>query len=340
MCVILIAEEKRIPEWMVHKAAEINNDGCGIAWREKGHVHWEKGLKPVDIVKLVKELPLPYVAHFRLASHGMAKDIELTHPFPVEPIEKGGFPAILDLSGKTRGGVLFHNGTFKEWKAWVLDSVPRFTTPEHPVRLQAGSWSDTRGLAWLAEHYGTGIIDIFGEKGVYFSPTDIEMFWGTGWVTIDGITASNSTFHTTTRAYVTPPACKKEGCFRRDTNHTGFCKEHRPDGPVCKSPNCDKTDVKDDGYCSFHQISHFPPRQPLADHPKGEVKELPPAKQLAAGAGGDRPSSGPFRLTSLEMAERFFTAHWISRSQVKKARKRFEEQKNQKNPKPVTVLVL
>ena len=194
MCVILVAEDKRIPDWMIRRAVEVNGDGIGVAWRDKGLVHWEKGLKIDDVLQMAKDLPLPYIAHFRLASHGMGKGLELNHPFPVDPVEKGGFPATLDMQGKTRGGVLFHNGTFKEWKAWVLDAVPRFSHPDRPVKLQSGSWSDTRGMAWLAHYYGSGILEMIGEKAIIFSPDDLELFWGTGWVTIDGILASNSTF--------------------------------------------------------------------------------------------------------------------------------------------------
>ena len=337
MCVILVAEDKRIPDWMIRRAVEVNGDGIGVAWRDKGLVHWEKGLKIDDVLQMAKDLPLPYIAHFRLASHGMGKGLELNHPFPVDPVEKGGFPATLDMQGKTRGGVLLHNGTFKEWKAWVLDAVPRFSHPDRPVKLQSGSWSDTRGMAWLAHYYGSGIIEMIGEKAIIFSPDDLELFWGTGWVTIDGILASNSTFQHVQRQghqQVYGACCKHQGCFRKDTDATGFCKEHRPGGPFCKAPNCDLKDVKEDGYCEFHQIGNMYGRKPAA------LKELPPAehvkKQSVAGAGGDRPPSGPFRLTSLEMAEKFFTAHWISRKQLKKATREF---KDKHRKKPVTVHV-
>lgn len=167
MCVIFLADKGRPSENMIRSGYESNSHGAGIAWREDGKVHWRKGLELGEILELAKKLPLPYVAHFRIASIG-PQIATLTHPFVVDET------ASTRLVGETTTPVLFHNGTWSGWKAFCLDTASRVG------KFPTGKWSDTRALAWIAHIYGTGILDVIDEKVVVFGLDRIEMF-GSGW---------------------------------------------------------------------------------------------------------------------------------------------------------------
>src|SRR5690242_816977 len=109
MCVIMLASKTRPTEEMIRAAWSKNPDGAGIAWPDRGEVAWEKGIMKVDrILELCAKVPMPYVAHFRVASVGGVKET-LTHPFIVS------LDAPLMLKGRTKGALLFHNG---HWGAW------------------------------------------------------------------------------------------------------------------------------------------------------------------------------------------------------------------------------
>lgn len=199
MCVILIASEVRPTEEMVQKAWNANDDGAGIAWRENGEVHFEKGIMEVDRIKeLIATVPLPFVAHFRIASVG-GIDPQLTHPFLVSKT------APLTLKGKTKGAVLFHNGHWGAWNDKALDAAIHSNT-----EVPDGVWSDTRAMAWLTSIYGANFMELLpSQKGVLLTPKNTKVFTGNGWEKINDVWCSNDSFW-------------KRGNYYSGGNHSNF----------------------------------------------------------------------------------------------------------------------
>jgi len=166
MCVILVCEDMAPCE-------EENPQGAGIAWRERGLVCWEKGVAMTtkDILARMKKIQLPYVIHYRISSVGGTCD-ELCHPFPYGAAD-------LRLSGASKKGVIFHNGTFHTWRRDLKDAAVYSNTP-----LPRGRWSDSRAMAFMAGIYGTGFMELVEEKVVAFTPEDGPVIFGTlqqGW---------------------------------------------------------------------------------------------------------------------------------------------------------------
>jgi len=176
MCVILIADEKRLTKRMVELAMDANPDGNGFAWREKGAVCFEKGLSEADAVDFARHLPLPYIFHARIATVGGVRP-ELCHPFPID-----GRVKPTALAGRSRRGVLFHNGTWWKWRDYVEQG-------DEP-------WSDSRAMAALVNLYDaeaiSEVVDEHANRVVLMTPTDIRRF-GRGWSKPHaGIWASNT----------------------------------------------------------------------------------------------------------------------------------------------------
>lgn len=170
MCVIVYVNEdnKRPTDQEVEAMWDHNPDGGGVAWREDGLVHWEKGLNLVEMKARNLNLPSPYVLHFRIASAG-GKSIRLTHPFPIEK------SAPLELRGSTKTGVLFHNGTLSNWTA-----IQREWTKPGLMEFPEGPWSDSRVMAWLMAHYcpkNLGFMtNLFeAEKLLVMTPQDVKI---------------------------------------------------------------------------------------------------------------------------------------------------------------------
>lgn len=182
MCVILFADGKRPSETMVGKSFLQNKYGAGIAWREEVDgqvvVKWKKGMELEEAQEMVKKVPMPFVVHFRVPSMG-GPHKSLNHPFPVDTGAK------LDFDGQTSGSVLFHNGTWSNWRQFCLDTASR-----QPEKFPIGRWSDSRGMAWCASVYGLGVLELINEKVIVFGPEKIDIF-GDGWDEEDGIFVSN-----------------------------------------------------------------------------------------------------------------------------------------------------
>jgi hypothetical protein len=173
MCVIFIAEKKRPTESMIERAYETNAEGAGAAWRVEGPkgepwVQWKKGMELGEIQDLAKEIPLPYVLHFRIASCGGPSRF-LTHPFVVDE------NATTTIEGQGPNPVLFHNGHWGKYKDVALEAAVKNVG----FKLPSGKWSDSRTMAWLAHHYGLGILEMIDEKVVVFTPKgQLELFGG------------------------------------------------------------------------------------------------------------------------------------------------------------------
>lgn len=241
MCVIMLVREdnKRPTREMIQQAWDHNNHGFGMAFRRPSpddgepEVVWKKGYMKSEhldwIYEQSQELPVPYVFHFRIASIG-AQVPQLTHPFPISE------RVPLTLSGRTKGWVLFHNGTYKDWQDSVLKAALA-----SGVGIPTGIWSDTRALAWLCYVYGNGFMEFLpSQKGVAFGPgpDDLDFFTGSdGWKKVplpngtDSIWCSNDYFVKKATGGVTVYSgssfCKSSYCGRKDlVGNTGFCPVH------------------------------------------------------------------------------------------------------------------
>jgi hypothetical protein len=210
MCVIMIAQRTRPSDEMIKRAWARNSDGFGIAWREsndKGvsEVVWQKGIKSVDeAMEIIHKTPLPFACHFRVATVGGPKPT-LTHPFLVNP------NASTELSGRTKGAVLFHNGHWTEWNDKCLDAAIR-SNNKPPV----GDWSDSRGLAWMTNIYGRGFLELMTQqKVVVWTATDFRVFTGKdGFEQINDVWCSNDYFWIGKQktVYGSPKLCRETGC--------------------------------------------------------------------------------------------------------------------------------
>lgn len=179
MCVILVCEKQK-PNFKTIKACyNSNKDGMGIAFLRKGQVHWAKGIeKPEDINNLVELVKPPFVLHFRISTVGGNSKL-LTHPFPIMNSAK------LALWGRTKSGVLFHNGHWSDWEERLFDIVMR------GYKLPKGEWSDSRAIAWLTAKFGEQMLSLIpAQKIAILSPSGVKTY-GVGWIKKDGILYSN-----------------------------------------------------------------------------------------------------------------------------------------------------
>jgi hypothetical protein len=173
MCVIAIVEteEQRPSPADVKAMWDQNPAGGGVAWREvesnTSTVKWRKGLDLEQMQGLNRDLPVPFVLHFRIPSSG-SHDKELNHPFPLRD------DVSVELSGSAPA-VLFHNGTWREWKDRLWKTVQM-----NGLRLPDGQWNDSRAMAFLAHHHGPAVLELIDEKIVVFSVDSIKIY-GSGW---------------------------------------------------------------------------------------------------------------------------------------------------------------
>lgn len=177
MCVIAVVEREaqRPTIEMVQEMWKQNPAGGGVAWRDPvaGQVAWHKMLTLDEIIQYNSVLPVPYVLHFRIPSVG-GYDQALTHPFPVDP------DVSLDAEGHA-DHVLFHNGTWNDWKDLLLKVLLNRPT----CHLPDGQWSDSRAMAYLASVLGVGFLNLINEKITVFSMEDV-LIYGGGWKQLEG----------------------------------------------------------------------------------------------------------------------------------------------------------
>lgn len=225
----MVVRDKRPTEKMVADAWFTNDDFGGVAWRVDGLVHWQKGIENVETMQqLIAELPMPFVAHFRIASSGPVVP-ELTHPMPIDE------QVPLFLKGTTGGSVLFHNGTWHKWQDYSLDMTVHLRAENGgKIKIPKGPWNDTRTMAWAAAHYGPEVLNFIGEKCVVFGPTELEVF-RKDWDLVNGVLCSNKHFdrswhQTTGNGYnVNYPSsmCKMGSCTAKaNLDKDGRCPKH------------------------------------------------------------------------------------------------------------------
>jgi hypothetical protein len=186
MCIIVIADKVKPSKKFLERCEKENRHGGGIAWREDGKIHFKKNLKASEIYAITQRVELPFVIHFRIASVG-AVTPELCQPFPM-----GGD---LRLKGNTNKGVLFHNGTWRDWEAMLYKTFP------HP--LPGGTWNDSRAMAYITKLWGENpnwlMLPGKDNRICFFTPDNLFTF-GT-WVREDDLLLS----HTMKRYVPAPP---------------------------------------------------------------------------------------------------------------------------------------
>jgi len=278
MCVICVVDKARPTDKMVEAMYDCNNAGAGFAWRQDGYVQWEKGLKIAEAVERCRKLPIPFVAHFRIPTVGGARE-SLCHPFPVEK------DASLELTGRTKGYVLFHNGHWVDWRKTVLAS-----SIEHKLQVPTGKWSDSRAMAWVAAHHGLGILEMIDEKCIAFGPRDTEVF-GAGWERIDKQSDQPwvSNDHWKHRVSGFTNFNRGQQCGADDDDQYEQYRVPYHSRPICLFSTCNKVRVHGSQFCWEHD---------KADKEKKEKERLEDetAKRKALAArSSEGNSEHPFR---------------------------------------------
>jgi len=184
MCIIAICNDRPLTRKECKRCWNSNPDGAGVAWIDKKVVRWKKGFMTLgDLEKWYFELtppPLPHIVHFRSATAG---DIipELTHPFVMDVVKS-------TTKGKTKKGVLFHNGVIAGWEI-KLDLIGHWCIKNNR-KFPGGQWSDSRAVAALCGILGTDYLRVQGGKWVMVIPKGIFTFGD--FIKKDGVLFSNT----------------------------------------------------------------------------------------------------------------------------------------------------
>lgn len=180
MCVILVCPPDVRPGPKILEACQLSNPhGAGVGWRQRGRVHWMKNLAADEVHQLLSQLEGEVVIHFRWASVG-GVDARLCHPFPVNAA------ASTKLSG-TSQRLLFHNGTWGDWKRAMAH------VPSVQESIEEGPISDSRAMALLVHHLGKAeILEHVGGRVVLFGAKTTRFFGD--WKEWGGMTCSNLGF--------------------------------------------------------------------------------------------------------------------------------------------------
>lgn len=178
MCVIFGVDGPARPtEEEIDQAYDAMPHGGGAAWRiprpdgvdgdEPVHVKWHKGLTREEMQQYNRELPFPYILHFRKITIGSGVNAEC-HPFPVLD------DVPIWLCGTTSGRVLFHNGTWSGWDTKILDMAIKGGWKSDAT----GPWTDSRAIAFAAARMGEFILEFINETVCVFGPDSIHYFQG------------------------------------------------------------------------------------------------------------------------------------------------------------------
>lgn len=287
MCVIALADDgKRIEASAIEDMFTANSHGAGIAWRDevdgKKVVKFEKGLDLEGIQDLCATVPLPYCAHFRIATCGPRDGIcaPLNHPFPIE------VTVPLMSAGHIAGDVLFHNGHWGNWESNVKDLAIRGA-----YKIPPGLWSDSRAMAYMAAHLGTGILSFIDQKAVVFGVDEIYVVSGTGWSSVNGILVSNTGWR---RTYTKPTSARAVNDKEDHTSKEKSTTIHLlSDGGGTLSPQPSKPTEKD-------SLNTGPESMPT-----GTNQEAPIGPHK--GTGGSS-ADDPFDLSGLVITDEVMTS--------------------------------
>lgn len=185
MCVALICPPKVRPSLPLLQACDrANPHGAGIAWRERGRIHWRKGLSVHAVHQFALEHTGELIIHFRWASVG-GVDPLLCHPFPVTA------GAELAAEGRT-AAVLFHNGTWGNWEA----ALPTIGDLDGPL-------SDSRAAAALIKATGSKFLRRLPGRWAVMKRSEIELHGE--WLQYKGLLVSNRNFE----PYLSSPTLRR-----------------------------------------------------------------------------------------------------------------------------------
>lgn len=179
MCLIIASTKgKRIPDQILVDANRTNSNGAGVAWFDPARnaekkIQFRKGLSLRELQTILEDdvRGAAHVVHFRIATIGGPLP-ELTHPFTVDE------EASIALSGEAKA-VLFHNGTYSQWKDSLLLAAASSGIP-----LPESPWSDTRAVAFMCNVYGKHMLSILDTSSRYlvFDGAEAEarriLLWG------------------------------------------------------------------------------------------------------------------------------------------------------------------
>lgn len=306
MCVIFVVENARPSPQMVYKAWQRNDHGGGVAWREDGKVYWKKGLKLAEMHEACQQLPMPYVAHFRIASQGGVRP-DLCHPFEISRS-----PSIA-LEGTTEDRVLFHNGDWDKWQDWALSTAYRTGEP-----IPAGKWSDSRAIAWIGSIYGPGFFEFLPEKLAIMGPNSLEVF-GRGWKDIEGILCSNDFFlnHPQNQGFGYwqggrwRNVCVNESCAEDAMPGSNYCKDHRvTDLFNCTEKGCNNLTTRQFLFCHVHRDK---------EGNQGDTCSRSPLELELMGQLANSPA------LTIQRAEREEKAGKLSKNGLKRIRREYEK---------------
>lgn len=158
MCILVIAQERKMTEEEFRNCFASNKDGAGFAWRHKGKNVYAKGFMSEDeawkfYCKKVKGLP--HIAHFRHSTSGGVSP-EMTHPMIVDEA------STISLQGKTDKKLVFHNGVWSKWDDFLVDLCLK-----KGIMIPDGSWNDTRVMAMAVNYLGVNAIKFLDDRSKY-----------------------------------------------------------------------------------------------------------------------------------------------------------------------------
>lgn len=295
MCVIMMVGKTRPTDEMITRAWNTNKDGGGVAWWEgegkKREVVWKKGIMKLEEMReILHRTPLPYVAHFRVASVGGVLPT-LTHPFGVD------VTASIELEGRTPGAVLFHNGHWGNWSDRAMEAAINSNN-----QIPVGDWSDTRAIAWMSYIYGPGFFELLpSQRGIYMDTQKMEVFTGGGWEQINDVWCSNDHFWTRNRSHGTHQTtvygrmCERGKCTNKAQAGRKICLECEALDTISQSKSDTKSNTSD-------------------DDGQGKVNEV----SLITGGDINRPLVG---VLTLREAEALHAQKKVSKNKIKNFRK-------------------
>lgn len=168
MCVIAVADKRRLTKEEFESCFKANSDGVGIGW-SKGELNFYiKGLMEKDEAWATYQKIdiLPHVVHFRISTAGGVCK-ELTHPFIVSPTSP------IKTSYKGKLPLLFHNGVMGDWEKYLV----LIGLTDANKKIPEGKYNDSRVAAML-EGRVPGILDVIkgSSKWAYIKDATVHMF--------------------------------------------------------------------------------------------------------------------------------------------------------------------